>query len=118
MVLLSPVLVSALVALAQAAPPAPAVQPTATAAPAGRVIALPDDAVAYVPASAGPRPPLLVLLHGAGHGQAEMVQHFEGEADRRGIVLLAPDSRGVTWDAVSIAEQPPSIYSPLDRELA
>ena len=113
MVLLSPVLVSALVALAQAALPAPAVQPTATAAPAGRVIALPDDAIAYVPASAGPRPPLLVLLHGAGHRQREMLERFIPEADTRGIVLLAPTSQGITWDTVETAEEPPSRDSPL-----
>lgn len=118
MALLSPVLVSALVALAQAAPPAPAVQPTATAAPAGRVIALPDDAIAYVPASAGPRPPLLVLLHGAGHRQREMLERFIPEADTRGIVLLAPTSQGITWDTVETAEEPPSRDSPLANAVA
>jgi predicted esterase len=76
---------------------------------------LPDDAVAYVPKSAGPNPPLLVLLHGAGHRQAEMVQHFEPEADKRGIVLLAPDSRGVTWDKVLDAEAPLSVDSPISN---
>lgn len=118
MVLLSPVLVSALVALAQAAPPAPAVQPTASAAPAGRVIALPDDAIAYVPASAGPRPPLLVLLHGAGHRQREILERFIPEADTRGIVLLAPTSQGITWDTVETAEEPPSRDSPLANAVA
>jgi len=81
-----------------------------------RLFALPDRAVGYVPASAGLRPPLLVLLHGAGHRQAEMVRDFEAEADERGIVLLAPDSRGSTWDAVSDAEGPPDVDSPLSRK--
>jgi phospholipase/carboxylesterase len=106
-------LLAALLALAQAAAPSPA--PPAAIAHRSRLVALPDDAIAYIPASAGagPHPPLLVLLHGAGHRQLEMVQHMESEADARGIVLLGPTSRGITWDAVSIAEQPPSLDSPL-----
>lgn len=83
-----------------------------------RLFALPDGAVGYVPASAGPHPALLVLLHGAGHRQLEMVQHFEAEADRHGIVLLAPDSQGITWDAVERAEGPPEVDSPLAGKLA
>ena len=93
--------------------------PTPPRAPPGTIVQqpglfpLPDDAVAYVPKSAGPNPPLLVLLHGAGRQRLTMVQHFEAEADMRGIVLLAPTSRGPTWDAVAIAEAPPSPDSPL-----
>ena len=68
------------------------------------LFALPDGAVGYVPASASLHPPLLVLLHGAGHRQTEMVEHFEAEADMRGLVLLAPDSAGETWDAVESAK--------------
>jgi predicted esterase len=82
-----------------------------------RLLPLPDSAIAYIPASAGPHPPLLVLLHGAGHRQLEMVQHFEAQADARGIILLAPDSRGITWDAVSVGEEPPSPDSPLANRL-
>ncbi|HEV8406494.1 MAG TPA: hypothetical protein VGQ34_01050 [Sphingomicrobium sp.] len=74
---------------------------------------LPDGAVGYVPASAALHPSVLVLLHGAGHRQVQMVQHFEAEADRRGLVLLAPSSRGVTWDSVLDAEAPLSVDSPL-----
>ena len=102
---------AALLALAQVAGTA--------AAPAGALVhqshlfGLPDGAVGYVPASASAHPPLLVLLHGAGHRQAEMVEHFEPEAAKRGIVLLAPDSRGVTWDKVLDAEAPLSVDSPI-----
>lgn len=81
------------------------------------LFALPDGAVGYIPASASPHPPLLVLLHGAGHRQIEMVEHLEGEADKRGILLLAPDSRGPTWDAVLDAEGPPPTDSPLAVEM-
>jgi len=84
----------------------------------GRLLPLPDNAIAYIPASAPAHAPLLVLLHGAGRANAVMVQHFEAEADMRGLVLLAPVSRGVTWDAVSIAEEPPSQDSPLANRLS
>ena len=82
------------------------------------LIPLPDEAVAYVPRSAGPHPPLLVLLHGAGRQRLTMIQHFEPEADARGIVLLAPTSRGPTWDAVAIGERTPSPDSPIAHALA
>jgi len=82
------------------------------------LFALPGGAVGYVPASAPAHPPLLVLLHGAGHRQTEMVEHFEAEADMRGLVLLAPDSAGETWDAVESAKEPPSIDSPLANRLS
>jgi predicted esterase len=84
--------------------------------------ALPDGAVGYVPASAvlsgSKGPPLLVLLHGAGHEQTTMVEHFEAEADMRGLVLLAPDSAGETWDVVESAKEPPSPDSPLANRLS
>jgi predicted esterase len=104
-------LLAALLALAQAPPASPPAQPliqaTAVSPTHGELMALPDDAVAYRPASAGPHPPLLVLLHGAGRERFTMIQHFEAEADRRGVVLLAPTSKGPTWDAVLVAEEPP-----------
>lgn len=83
-----------------------------------RILNLPDDAIAYVPASAGARPPLLVLLHGAGRRADRMIQYLSAEANQRGIVLLAPTSRGETWDMVSSAEQPPSAYSMLANSMA
>jgi predicted esterase len=82
------------------------------------LFALPDGAVGYVPSSASLHPPLLVLLHGAGHEQTTMVEHFEAEADMRGLVLLAPDSVGETWDVVETAKEPPSIDSPLANHLS
>ena len=104
------ILAALLLALAPAAPAAPAVhQP--------RLIMLPDDAVAVVPASAGPHPPLLVLLHGADHRPVWMLRQFADEADARGMVLLAPTSKGQTWDAVERAEAGPSRDSPLANAL-
>jgi predicted esterase len=90
---------------------------TAITATHGRELALPDDAVAYIPASAGPHPPLLVLLHGAGRERLTMTQHFEAEADKRGIMLLAPTSRGPTWDAISVAKEAPDPGSALAERL-
>jgi len=108
--------VLALSQIAQAAPPSPA--EAARLVSRSHLFALPDNAVGYIPASAGPRPPLLVLLHGAGHRQLEMVKHFEAEADARGLLLLAPDSLGDTWDSVADAEGPPDTNSPLAGTLA
>jgi phospholipase/carboxylesterase len=78
-----------------------------------RALQLPDDAIAYIPASAGPHPPLLVLLHGADHRPAWMIEKLAKQADARGLALLAPTSRAVTWDAVSDAEGLHSMNSPL-----
>ena len=80
----------------------PAAQPAAPQAQATRgVITLGDGALAYVPARlpAGPAP-LLILLHGAGGRAVHMIDRFRAEADRSGIVLLAPKSAGLTWDAI------------------
>lgn len=57
--------------------------------------------VLYIPATARAPAPLLVLLHGAGGGADGMIRRFREEADRRGVILLAPESAGSTWDAVA-----------------
>jgi phospholipase/carboxylesterase len=43
--------------------------------------------------------PLMVLLHGAGGG-ARRVVSFLSVAEAHGIIVLAPDSRGPTWDVI------------------
>jgi len=106
-------LAAAFLALSQAAAAPPPPAPAQHLVSRSHLFALPGGAVGYIPVSAGLHPPLLVLLHGAGHEQATMVEHFEAEADKRGLVLLAPDSRGVTWDKVLDAEAPLSVDSPL-----
>jgi predicted esterase len=105
---------AALLVLAQSSPLAPPAAPASTAArhPA-RLIGLPDEAIAYIPARAGLNPPLLVVLHGAGRRADRMIERLAPEANARGIVLLAPTSRGATWDTVAIAEEPASPNSPL-----
>ena len=91
-------------AAAVAGPRAPVLgaRPSATASglPAGET-RLANGAVAYRPATAPAGPlPLIVLLHGAGHRPANFLQAMEPTADKRGVILLAPSSQGITWDWV------------------
>ncbi|MBV8092915.1 MAG: hypothetical protein JO110_06730 [Acetobacteraceae bacterium] len=43
---------------------------------------------------------LLVLLHGAASEAAAVLRHFEPLADMFAIIVLAPDSRGRSWDLI------------------
>lgn len=54
----------------------------------------------YVPASYSPGTPapLVLMLHGAGGSAAGGLRPFEGLANEKGFVLLAPDSRSMSWD--------------------
>jgi phospholipase/carboxylesterase len=45
--------------------------------------------------------PLVLVLHGAGGSGRRVMRHLESNADRAGFLLLAPDSRDHTWDAVT-----------------
>lgn len=44
--------------------------------------------------------PLLVMLHGAGASASDMMPMVADSAEARGVVVLAPDSRGVSWDVI------------------
>jgi phospholipase/carboxylesterase len=59
------------------------------------------DGVLIVPKSyrADTPAPLAVMLHGAG-GYARRVVSLFSVADELGVILLATDSRGGTWDAI------------------
>lgn len=59
------------------------------------------DALLYVPPTYDPASPapLLVLLHGAGGSATDWRGTFSN-AEGRGLVVLALDSRGTTWDRV------------------
>jgi predicted esterase len=45
--------------------------------------------------------PLLVFLHGATQNGAGMLRRIGDAADHLGIAVLAPDSRGRTWDGIT-----------------
>ena len=44
--------------------------------------------------------PLLVMLHGARGSAASVMPIVADAAEAHGVVVLAPDSRGVTWDVI------------------
>lgn len=58
------------------------------------------DALLYVPAGLGDEQPamLVVLLHGAGGWAADALAPLLPHAEKGRLLLLAPDSRGRTWD--------------------
>jgi len=60
------------------------------------------DGLLYVPTSydANTPAPLALLLHGAGRNSSELMTPMRPLADTSGLVLVAPDARGVTWDAI------------------
>ncbi len=76
---------------------------TATAAPGQTPLGLGRgrDGVLQVPASATGPLPLFVLLHGAGGSGQRMLQRIAPAIESAGLVVLAPDSRGSTWDAIA-----------------
>jgi phospholipase/carboxylesterase len=82
-----------------ARPATPTVTPTTGLTELG--LASPRDGLLYVPESYSPDvpAPLFVALHGAG-GSADNWASYPERAEARGMVFLAPDSRGSTWDVV------------------
>lgn len=60
------------------------------------------DGLLYVPAGYGEleKAPLALTLHGAGGNAHSGISHFLDLADEAGLVLLAPESRGRTWDVL------------------
>jgi phospholipase/carboxylesterase len=60
------------------------------------------DGAVYVPPSYRYDPPfpLLLTLHGAGGSGRRGLRRLQPLADAAGLILLAPDSRGTTWDVV------------------
>jgi predicted esterase len=60
------------------------------------------DGVLYVPPSLQPGTPapLVVLLHGAGGDARGVLGLLREAADAHGWLLLVPESRGATWDAI------------------
>ena len=59
------------------------------------------DALLQLPANAGEDPlPLIVLFHGAGGSGERFLRRVAPAVEGLRIALLAPESRGRTWDAV------------------
>ncbi len=60
------------------------------------------DGLLFVPerAQAGAPLPLIVMLHGAGGDARGGLAPFLDRADDAGVILLAPESRGRTWDVL------------------
>jgi phospholipase/carboxylesterase len=76
------------------------------------------DAVLFVPSSAsGSAPmPLLLLLHGAGGRGERILARLRDAAEAAGVVVLSPDSRDSTWDAIHAGFGPDVTF--IDRALA
>ncbi len=81
-----------------ARPGTPTIAPTQGLSPLG--LGSGRDGVLYIPSSYSPDSPapLFVGLHGAGQS-SDLWSGYQTRADALGMVLLAPDSRGWTWDA-------------------
>jgi len=74
------------------------------------------DGWIYVPVTVLDRPaPLLVFLHGS-RDSGRIVEALIPMADREGLIVLAPDSRGTTWGGVGGDESADLEF--LDRALA
>lgn len=60
------------------------------------------DGVIYVPAGyrTGQPAPLMLCLHGAGGTGANALAGMRAHAERFGVLLVAPDARGRTWDVL------------------
>jgi phospholipase/carboxylesterase len=58
------------------------------------------DALLVVPPRAAPGAPLVLGLHGAGGTGRQMTELLAAEAALRNLLVLAPDSRGTTWDVI------------------
>jgi phospholipase/carboxylesterase len=77
--------------------------PTASVAPGERPLGFNGnrDGLLYVPKGHDSKvaAPLVVMLHGAGNSARGMAYTFP-MADEFGVIVVAPDSRHLTWDVV------------------
>lgn len=58
------------------------------------------DGLLYVPETAERSAPVMLFLHGAGGSGRREMRVWLTAADRFGVVVVAPDSRGPTWDVL------------------
>jgi predicted esterase len=90
----------------------PKVAPTAAQASGlGRMTVADREALVLVPEGYAPgRPvPLLVALHGAAHDANSILSPLSEAARKLGVLLLAPKSKGITWDAIHGADFGPDV---------
>jgi phospholipase/carboxylesterase len=60
------------------------------------------DAILKIPNSATKGPlPLLLLLHGATQSADDMFEYLGSAHEEAGVAVLAPNSRELTWDAIT-----------------
>ena len=83
-------------------PPGPPTEPAPAAGLQPLGLADGRDGLLFVPAAYRPERamPLVVMLHGAGGDAPGAVAPFVGQAEESGLVLVAPESRGRTWDVL------------------
>ncbi len=86
--------------LASPAPPPP--QPSGSGGLRRLGLGSGRDGLLYVPRGhdATGATPLALTLHGAGGDARSGISHLIGLADEFGLILLAPESRGRTWDVL------------------
>jgi phospholipase/carboxylesterase len=91
-----------------------------SAAPGRHLLGLDSrrDGALLVPDGLDPlRPaPLLVALHGAGGVATHIIDLVAQQAQAHGIIVLAPESRGPTWDVIRGGYGPDVAF--IDRALA
>ena len=90
------------------------------AGPTGRQTLKPDNGrggLLYVPRGYGiGRPaPLALMLHGAGGDAPSGLGLLQHLADQAGLIILAPESRGQTWDVIADRYGPDVAF--IDRAL-
>lgn len=72
-----------------------------TSGPLGLESAGRDGVIQLPPVRTDEKVPLLVFLHGATQDGAAILRRIGPAADQTGVAVLAPDSRGTSWDAIT-----------------
>jgi phospholipase/carboxylesterase len=78
------------------------------------------DGILHLPPKIERSLPLVVMFHGAGGSGRGVLRRIVNSADAIGVAVLAPDSRGQTWDGVrgTFAIDVPFVNRALERVFA